>query len=82
MNDLSRRGARRRGNRKSDPITDGMIVGMTVYPWDSQMLKASRNQHRKNLGNELPMPIPDLCQKIVLFLEALLSLPSGSYTGR
>jgi hypothetical protein len=39
MSDLSRRGARRRGNSKSNAITGGMIVGMTVYPWDDRCSK-------------------------------------------
>jgi hypothetical protein len=76
MSDLSRRGARR-GNGKSDAITGGMIVGMTVYPWDDRrskpvgisIVKISEANYRDN---------PDLCMKIVV--EALLSLPSGFYT--
>jgi len=76
MNDLSRRGARR-GNGKSDVITGGMIVGMTVYPWDDRcsnlvginIVKISAADYRD---------YPDLCMKIVV--EALLSLPSGFYT--
>jgi hypothetical protein len=76
MSDLSRRGARRRGNSKSDAITGGMIVGMTVYPWDDRcsklvginIVKISEADYRDH---------PDLCMKIVV--EALLSLPSGSY---
>src|SRR6266487_2927944 len=39
MSDLSRRGARRRGNSKNGAITGGMIVGMTVYPWDDRCSK-------------------------------------------
>ena len=74
--DLSRRGARR-GNGKSDAITGGMIVGMTVYPWDDRcsklvginIVKISEGDYREH---------PDLCTKIVV--EALLSLPSGFYT--
>ena len=77
MSDLSQRGARRRGNGKSDAITGGMIVGMTVYPWDDtrskpvgiSIVKISEANYRDN---------PDLCMKIVV--EALLSLPSGFYT--
>ena len=76
MSDLSRRGARR-GNGKSDAITGGMIVGMTVYPWDKRssklvginIVKISEADYRD---------YPDLCMKIVV--EALLSLPSGFYT--
>src|SRR6266487_2027211 len=77
MSDLSRRGARRRGNSKSDAITGGMIVGMTAYPWDDSCLKLiginivkiSESDYRDH---------PDLCMNIVV--EALLSLPSGFYT--
>jgi hypothetical protein len=77
MSDLSRRGARRRGNSKSDAITGGVIVGMTVYPWDDRcsklvginIVKISEADYRD---------YPDLCMKIVV--ESLLSLPSGSYT--
>ena len=77
MSDLSRRGARRRGNSKSDAITGGVIVGMTVYPWGNRssklvginIVKISEADYRDH---------PDLCMKIVV--EALLSLPSGSYT--
>jgi hypothetical protein len=76
MSDLFRRGARR-GNGKSDAITGGMIVGMTMYPWDDRrskpvgisIVKISEANYRDN---------PDLCMKIVV--EALLSLPSGFYT--
>src|SRR5438046_9646748 len=77
MSDLSRRSARRRGNGKSDAITGGMIVGMTVYPWDHRcsklvginIVKISEADYRDH---------PDLCMKIIV--ESLLSLPSGSYT--
>ena len=76
MSDLSRRSARRRGNGKSDTITGGMIVGMTVYPLDDRcskpvginVVKISEVDYRDH---------PDLCMKIVI--EALLSLPSGFY---
>jgi hypothetical protein len=76
MSDLSRRGARR-GNSKSDAITGGMIVGMTVYPWDNRcsklvginIVKISEADYRDH---------PDLCMEIIV--EALLSLPSGFYT--
>jgi hypothetical protein len=76
MSDLSRRSTRR-GNSKSDAITGGMIVGMTVYPWGNRssklvginIVKISEADYRDH---------PDLCMKIVV--EALLSLPSGSYT--
>jgi hypothetical protein len=76
MSDLLRRGARR-GNAKSDAITSGMIVGMTVYPCGNRssklvginIVKISEADYRDH---------PDLCMKIVL--EALLSLPSGFYT--
>src|SRR5437764_14930354 len=77
MSDLSRRGARRRGNSKIDAITGVMIVGMTVYPWDDRcsklvginIVKISEANYRDH---------PDRCMKIVL--EALLSLSSASYT--
>ena len=76
MSDLSRRGARRGGKSKSNAIT-GIIVGMTVYPRDHRcsnliginIVKISEADYRDH---------PYLCMKIVL--EALLSLPSGSYT--
>jgi hypothetical protein len=76
MSDLLRRGPRR-GNAKSDAVTGGMIVGMTVYPCGNRssklgginIVKISEADYRDH---------PDLCMKIVL--EALLSLPSGFYT--
>ena len=76
MSDLSRRGVRRRGKTKGNAITGGVIVGMTVYPRDDRcsklvgidIVKSSEADYRD---------YPDLCMKIVL--EALLSLPSGSY---
>jgi hypothetical protein len=54
-----------------------MIVGMTVYPWGDRcsklvginIVKISEADYRDH---------PNLCMKIVV--EALLSLPSGSYT--
>src|SRR5205809_2953810 len=75
MSDFSRRGARH-GNSKRDAITGGMVVGITVYPWDNRcsklvglnIVKISEADYRDH---------PDLCMKIVV--EALLSLPSGSY---
>jgi hypothetical protein len=76
MSDLYRRGTRR-DNSKIDAITGGMIVGMTVYPWDDRcsklvginIVKISEANYRDH---------PDLCMNIVV--EALLSLPAGSYT--
>jgi hypothetical protein len=76
MSDFSRRGARH-GNSKSDAISGGMVVGMTVYPCDDRcsklvglnIVKISEADYRDH---------PDLCMKIVV--EALLSLPSGFYT--
>ena len=76
MSDLSRRGVRPRGNSKGNAITTGVIVGMTVYPREDRcsklvginIVKISEADYRY---------YPDLCMKIVL--EALLSLPSGSY---
>jgi hypothetical protein len=76
MSDMSRRGARRRGNIKSDTITGGMIVGMTVYPWDNKSKLVGINIVKISEADYLDHP--DLCMKIVV--EALLSLPSGSYT--
>ena len=74
--DLPLRGARR-CNRKGEAISGGMIVGMTVYPWNhgcskgigTNIVKISEANYRDN---------PDLCMNIVL--EALLSLPAGFYT--
>jgi hypothetical protein len=67
----------RRCKRKIEPITGGMIVGMTVYPWDdswskpvgTNIIKISKANYRDN---------PDLCMNIVV--EALVSLPAGFYT--
>ncbi len=74
--DLPGRGVRR-CNRKGKAITGGMIVGMTVYPWDDScakpvginIVKISEANYRDN---------PDLCMNIVV--EALLSLRAGFYT--
>src|SRR4030095_2269978 len=74
--DLPLRGVRR-CNRKGEAITGGMIVGMTVYPWDdscakpvgTNIVKISEANYRGN---------PDLCMNVVV--EALLSLPAGFYT--
>jgi hypothetical protein len=74
--DLPPRGARR-CNRKIEAITAGMIVGMTVYPWrdscskavSTNIVKISEANYRDN---------PNLCMNTVI--EALLSLPAGSYT--
>ena len=77
MSDLSRCGARRRGNSKIDAITSGMIVGMTVYPWDDRCSKLVGINIVKISGADY-RDYPDLCMKIAV--EALLSLPSGSYT--
>jgi hypothetical protein len=67
----------RRCERKIELITGGMIVGMTVYPWDdswskpvgTNIVKISKANYRDN---------PDLCMNIVV--EALVSLPAGFYT--
>jgi hypothetical protein len=74
--DLPLRGVRR-CNRNGEAVTGGMIVGMTVYPWDdgyakpvgTNIVKISEANYRDN---------PDLCMNIVV--EALLSLPAGFYT--
>jgi hypothetical protein len=74
--DLTPRRARR-CKRKIESITGGMIVGMTVYPWDdswskpvgTNIVKISKANYRDN---------PDLCMNIVV--EALVSLPAGFYT--
>jgi hypothetical protein len=73
--DLPLRGARR-CNPKDEALS-GMIVGMTVYPWDrscseavgTNIVKISEANYRED---------PDLCMNIVV--EALLSLPAGFYT--
>jgi len=67
----------RRCNGKIEPITGGMIVGMTVYSWDdscskrvgTNIIKISEANYRDN---------PNLCMNIVI--EALVSLPAGFYT--
>src|SRR5215467_12880227 len=67
----------RRFNRKIGAIASGMIVGMTVYAWDdscskqagANIVKISEANYRDN---------PELCMKIIV--EALVSLPAGSYT--
>ena len=74
--DLPLRDARR-FNRKIEAITGCMIVGMTVYAWDdsstkqagANIVKISEANYRDN---------PELCMKIIV--EALVSLPAGSYT--
>jgi len=74
--DLPSRGSRR-CNRKIEPISGGMIVGMTVYSLDdncskrvgTNIIKISEANYRDD---------PDLCMNIVI--EALVSLPAGFYT--
>ena len=59
------------GNGKSDAITGGMIVGMTVYPWGNRSSKLVGINIVK-ISEEDYRDYPDLCMKIVI--EALLSL--------
>lgn len=64
-------------NRKIEPITGGIIVGMTVYSWDDSCSKPVGTNIVK-ISNANYKDNPDLCMNIIV--EALLSLPAGFYT--
>jgi hypothetical protein len=74
--DLPRPGARHCKNN-GQPITGGMIVGMTVYAWDISCSKQSGTNIVK-ISEANYRDDPDLCMKIIV--EALVSLPAGFYT--
>jgi hypothetical protein len=64
-------------NGKIEPVTDGMIVGMTVYSWDDSCSKQVGTNIIK-ISKANYWDDPTLCMNIVI--EALVSLPAGFYT--